>query len=80
MLAGWRGYFEWFPDYRIEVSEVFPGEITADSQNFALLGFAEGSFKGNADASWRLPAALKAVVQNGHIAAMASFCRYEDPV
>ena len=23
MTAGWRGYFEWFPDYYIEVNEVF---------------------------------------------------------
>ncbi len=23
MSAGWRGYFEWFPDYYIEVNDVF---------------------------------------------------------
>ena len=23
MIAGWRGYFEWFPNYRIEVTDIF---------------------------------------------------------
>ena len=23
MIPGWRGYFEWFPDYYIEVTDVF---------------------------------------------------------
>jgi ketosteroid isomerase-like protein len=79
MLAGWRGYFEWFPDYRIEVSEVFPGAITADGQNFALFGFAGGSFKGNADASWRLPAAWKALVQDGRMALWQVFADTKIP-
>jgi ketosteroid isomerase-like protein len=44
MLAGWRGYFEWFPDYQIEVNEIFENE-----NEFGMFGFAGGSFKGNAD-------------------------------
>ena len=62
MTAGWRGYFEWFPDYYIEVFEVFQ-----NGESFAMFGFAGGSFKGNDDAEWRLPAAWKAIVKDGRV-------------
>jgi ketosteroid isomerase-like protein len=62
MTAGWRGYFEWFPDYYIEISEVFQ-----NGESFAIFGFAGGSFKGNDDAEWRIPAAWKASVKDGRI-------------
>ena len=62
MTAGWRGYFEWFPDYHIEVSEVFE-----NGEAFAMFGFAGGSFKGNQDAGWRLPAAWKATIKDGRV-------------
>ena len=75
MIPGWRGYFEWFPDYRIEVSEIIakPSDShdssgTDNGQSFAMFGFAGGSFKGNSDASWRLPAAWKAIVKDGCVA------------
>jgi len=67
MLAGWRGYFQWFPDYYIEVADVFAGEVSGDSQSFALTGFAGGAFKGKSDASWRLPAAWRAIVKEGRV-------------
>jgi len=63
MLAGWRGYFAWFPDYQIEVNDAFE-----KGNEFAMFGFAAGSFKGNADRKWRLPAAWKVVVRDGSIA------------
>ena len=63
MIAGWRGYFEWFPDYRIEVSDVFESE-----SEFGIFGFAGGSFKGNVERKWRIPAAWKIVVRDGRIA------------
>ena len=62
MVPGWRGYFEWFPDYYLEVTDVFE-----DGDNFALFGFAGGSFKGKETESWRLPAAWKAIVKDGHV-------------
>ncbi len=34
MTAGWRAYFKWFPDYYIEVTDVFEKGDT-----FALFGF-----------------------------------------
>ena len=67
MIAGWRGYFEWFPDYWIEVNEVFAGEALETETTFAMFGFAGGSFKGNSDARWRIPAAWKAIVKDGRI-------------
>ena len=63
MRAGWRGYFEWFPDYEIEVTRIFE-----NGEEFGLFGYAGGSFKGNSEQSWRLPAAWKAVVREQHVA------------
>jgi len=62
MIAGWRGYFEWFPDYYIEVTEVFEEE-----DKLALFGFAGGTFKNKEGESWRLPAAWKAIVKDGRV-------------
>jgi len=67
MIAGWRAYFEWFPDYYIEVNDVFEGEVSDRGQTFALFGFAGGSFKGKQSECWRLPAAWKASVINGRV-------------
>jgi ketosteroid isomerase-like protein len=67
MLAGWKFYFNWFPDYHIEVDKAF-----SSGNVFAVFGFAEGTYQNqNADdpkAHWRLPAAWKAEVRNGQIA------------
>lgn len=62
MITGWRGYFEWFPDYYIEVTDRFEEGSTC-----GMFGFAGGSFKGNAEAKWRVPAAWKAFVTDGRI-------------
>ncbi|HJZ80596.1 MAG TPA: nuclear transport factor 2 family protein [Pyrinomonadaceae bacterium] len=74
MTAGWRGYFEWFPDYYIEVTEVFEA-----GETFALCGFAGGSFRGNEDADWRLPAAWKAIVTDGRVALWQVFADTKIP-
>jgi ketosteroid isomerase-like protein len=74
MLAGWRGYFEWFPDYYIEVADLFE-----DGDNFALFGFAGGSFKGHQSESWRLPAAWKARVKDGRVALWQVFADTKIP-
>ena len=62
MIAGWHGYFEWFPDYSIEVTEVFE-----DGDKLALFGFAGGSFRNREGEKWRLPAAWKALVKDGRV-------------
>lgn len=66
MRQGWKMYFEWFPDYKIEVSEMFVRDDTV-----AAFGYAGGSFHGlkeRKDLSWRLPASWKAKVVNGKVA------------
>ncbi len=67
MRAGWRSYFGWFPDYRIEAAEVISRGDTA-----AIFGHASGTFaggeRGRPGASWRIPAAWKAVVRSGLVA------------
>jgi ketosteroid isomerase-like protein len=62
MTAGWHGYFEWFPDYYIDITEVI-----GDHETLALFGFAGGSFKGKQSESWRLPAAWKAIIKDGRV-------------
>jgi len=74
MTAGWRGYFEWFPVYSIEVHEIFE-----QGDTFAMFGFAGGSFKGKSDASWRLPAAWKAIVKDGRVALWQVFADTKIP-
>lgn len=74
MIAGWRGYFEWFPDYRIEVTDVFENQDT-----FALFGFAGGSFRGDTKKRWRLPAAWKALVRDGRVARWQVFADTKIP-
>ena len=62
MVPGWSGYFAWFPDYHVEVTNVFE-----DGENLALFGFAGGSFQGKQTESWRLPAAWKAIVRDDRV-------------
>ncbi|MBI3194542.1 MAG: nuclear transport factor 2 family protein [Ignavibacteriae bacterium] len=65
MKAGWFGYFALFPDYRIEVEQMFE-----DGNTVAVFGYASGTYKGMSDtpdAHWRLPASWKAVVENEKI-------------
>src|SRR5262245_5532869 len=61
MEAAWRSYFEMFPDYRIEVTDIFEAENVV-----ALFGSASGAFRGDRKKkgnSWQLPAAWKAILK-----------------
>ncbi len=66
MKAGWTAHFQWFPDYKIEVTDIF---IQGDT--IAAFGFAEGTYKGIKTEQnknyWKLPAAWKAVIENGKV-------------
>ena len=62
MTAGWRGYFDWFPDYSIEITDTIKGVNC-----LALFGFASGTFKGKQSETWRLPVAWKATVKHGRV-------------
>jgi len=74
MTAGWRGYFEWFPVYAIEVNEIFE-----QVDIFALFGFTSGSYKGTAENSWRTAAAWKAIVKDGRVALWQVFADTKIP-
>jgi ketosteroid isomerase-like protein len=63
MRAGWGGYFEWFPNYQIEVEQIFEA-----GEEFGLFGYASGSFNGKAELNWRLPAAWKVLVRDQRVA------------
>jgi ketosteroid isomerase-like protein len=66
MKAGWIGYFEWFPDYTIEISAIF-----SDADTVAAFGFASGTFKGKKtdknENYWRLPASWKIIISKNKI-------------
>ncbi len=66
MKAGWAGYFQWFPDYKIEITDIFENDTA-----IGAFGFAGGTFKGlnteNNENYWRLPASFKAIVEDGKI-------------
>ena len=66
MKVGWMGYFQLFPDYKIEITD-----ILTDGDTLAAFGFASGTFKGNQTDNkenyWRLPASWKLIVENNKI-------------
>jgi hypothetical protein len=67
MRQGWTAYFQWFPDYGIEVTEGF-----SRGNEVALFGKARGTFAVNGNLPkenfWEIPAAWKVVVKDGLIA------------
>ena len=66
LLDGWRGYYQLFPDYRIEVE----GMIVED-QEALLRGWASGTLRrGGRTAeggNWRIPAAWRAVTDSRRV-------------
>lgn len=61
----WTGYFRRFPDYKIEVDDVF------ENKNVVVgVGHASASYLGRSDFpedTWLVPAAWKAIVEAGKI-------------
>ena len=66
MRDAWRGYFEWFPDYKISVEQTL-----VDSETVVAFGHAEGTYSVDdrlAEANhWQIPAAWRAKVLNGQL-------------
>jgi ketosteroid isomerase-like protein len=60
LLAGWRGYFQLFPDYRIQIEGML-----VDEQETMLHGWAEGTLHRGGrpveGGAWRIPAAWRAI-------------------
>jgi ketosteroid isomerase-like protein len=67
MDLGWKGYFELFPDYSIQVDDVF-----AEGNAVGVFGYAQGTLAVSGqmpvENRWRIPAAWKAIVRDGLIA------------
>ena len=66
MTAGWNEYFRMFPDYTILVET-----ILGDSELVAVFGSASGTYNGKRglvpENRIEMPAAWRAVVQNGKV-------------
>lgn len=73
MKKAWKVYFEWFPDYVINTSDIIAG-----SSSIAMFGFASGTYKGIKNEAnsyyWRLPAAWKIMVENEKIKLWQVYC------
>jgi ketosteroid isomerase-like protein len=71
LKTGWLDYFKWFPDYKIEVKEIF-----SHGNTFVVIGFASGTFAGKRtnQSHWRLPAAWRVVVLQGQIKEWNVYC------
>ena len=69
MKLGWQGYFEWFPDYRIEIDDY------AVNERFTMIiGKASGSCLGKPENHWAFPAAWKVETKGQQIKTWQVFC------
>jgi ketosteroid isomerase-like protein len=59
MKGGWRSYFQLFPDYYIEIEEIFSKGDLAMAHGYAGSGTGE---KG-----WKIPVAWRAIARDGKI-------------
>ena len=66
MTAGWKEYFNMFPDYEIRVER-----LLADKALVAVFGSASGTYNGKrglvAENRIAMPAAWRALVENGKV-------------
>ena len=66
MKLGWIEYFKLFPDYKIEIEDIFE-----KSELVCLLGYASGTYRNLQNETkcnhWRIPAAWKAIVYKNQI-------------
>ncbi len=76
MQKGWEGYFNLFPDFKIEITDLYEYGNT-----FVMFGYASGTFKGiNPDSNyWKLPAAWKAEVEDNKIKIWQVYCDTKIP-
>lgn len=66
LKQAWIGYFELFPDYKIEINEILEkGSLVC------ILGYASGTYKNmqneNHSNYWRVPAAWTAIINDNQI-------------
>ena len=69
MKTGWKGYFDWFPNYRIEIQDYL------ENNDFSIiLGKVSASYLGEKDKYWEIPAAWKVIVSENWIENWQVFC------
>jgi ketosteroid isomerase-like protein len=77
MRKGWKGYFELFPDYKLEISD-----ITENESVIGLFGYANATYKNLTNKLnsnfWRIPASWKAIVENNKVKYWQVYCDYSD--
>jgi ketosteroid isomerase-like protein len=77
MKEGWKGYYELFPDYQIEISV-----IIENTSIIGLFGYASATYKNITNKLnsnfWRIPAAWKAIVENNKVKHWQVYCDYSN--
>jgi ketosteroid isomerase-like protein len=77
MKEGWEKYYELFPDYQIEISDIIENVYT-----IGLFGYASATYKNLANKSnsnfWRIPASWKAIVENNKLKHWQVYCDYSN--
>jgi ketosteroid isomerase-like protein len=77
MKEGWKKYYELFPDYQIEISDIIENVST-----IGLFGYASATYKNIANKSnsnfWRIPASWKAIVENNKLKHWQVYCDYSN--
>jgi ketosteroid isomerase-like protein len=73
MKEGWQNYYQMFPDYSIQITDV-----VEDNSIIGLFGHASGSYKiiKNETNFWKTTAAWKASVENKKIMHWQVYCDY----
>ena len=77
MKEGWKGYYELFPDYQIDITDIIDNDPV-----FGMFGYVDGTYKGAKNESnscfWRTPASWKAIVKNEKILHWQVYCDYSE--
>jgi len=75
MREGWQNYYQMFPDYSVEITDVVEGNSV-----IGLFGYASGTYKINGDKTnsnfWKTTAAWKAILENKKIKLWQVYCDY----
>ena len=75
MKEGWQNYYQLFPDYSVEITDVIESNSV-----IGLFGYASGTYKFNNystdDNFWKTTAAWKAIVENKKIKLWQVYCDY----
>lgn len=77
MKEGWKGYYELFPDYQIEITDIIEN-VSA----IGLFGYASATYKNLTNKLnsnfWRIPASWKAIVENNKVKHWQVYCDYSN--